>query len=101
MKTEHPHKCLSVLGNKVRCSILEELIKSPLTVKQLCKKLNKEQSVISHALQPLKECSFVDCKKKGKEREYFISSPIFTKNSNKPLFELIEEHVKKNCTSCE
>ncbi len=97
MKNHFPHKCFNVLGNEVRCNILELLRKKPLTVQELCGQLNKEQSTISHALQQLRECKFVSCTKKGKEREYYLSSEIFTHASAKPLFELIEEHARKNC----
>lgn len=68
-----------------------------MTVQELCKETKKEQSVISHALQQLRECKFVSCNKKGKEREYYLSSEIFTKASGKPLFEMIEEHAQKYC----
>lgn len=97
MKTHFPHKCLNVLGNELRCNILDLLRKNPMTVQELSNQLKKEQSTISHALQQLRECKFVSCTKKGKEREYYLSSDIFTKGSGKPLFELIEEHAKKNC----
>ncbi len=97
MKSSFPHKCLGVLGNKVRCEIIEALREKEKTVQELCKELKLEQSVVSHSLMDLRHCSFVDYKQKGKEREYYLSSDIFTKSKNKPLFELIEEHVKKNC----
>jgi len=97
MKTDYPHKCLGVLGNKLRCQIIDELIKKPQTVKELCKKTKSEQSLVSHALKELRHCSFVDYKKNGKESEYYISSNIFTTSKNKTFFELIEEHVEKNC----
>lgn len=102
MKTNYPnfpHKCLGVLGNELRCLIIESLKKKPKTVNELVKELKKEQSVISHALTDLKNCSFVNYKKRGKEREYYLSSDIFTNAKHKPLFELIEEHVRKHCAS--
>lgn len=97
MKSSYPHKCLGVLGNKLRCEIIDSLMDGPKTVQALCKYTKNEQSVVSHALMDLRHCSFVNFKQKGKEREYYLSSDIFTKSKNKPLFELIEEHVEKNC----
>ena len=97
MNADFPHKCLSVLGNKVRVEIIQLLQQKPRTVKEMCTALGKEQSLISHALQQLRECNYIDYKPNGKEREYFLKSDIFTKKSNKPIFELIEEHVQKYC----
>jgi DNA-binding transcriptional ArsR family regulator len=89
--------CLEVLGNKLRVSIIKSLAKKPKTVQKLCGELKKEQSAVSHALAQLRECNFVDYKRKGKEKEYFLKSGIFTEKMNKPLFETIEEHAKKHC----
>lgn len=97
MNSSFPHKCLGVLGNKLRCDIIEVLKDKPKTVQEICKEIKSEQSVVSHALMDLRHCNFVNFKQKGKEREYYLSSDIFTKSKNKPLFELIEEHVEKNC----
>jgi DNA-binding transcriptional ArsR family regulator len=86
-----------VLGNKLRCDIINSLRKEPKTVQKICKEIKAEQSIVSHALKDLRKCSFVNFKQKGKEREYYLSSDIFTKSKNKPLFELLKEHVEKNC----
>ena len=96
MKDTYPHKCLSVLGNEVRINIIAFLQEKPMTVNELCKKIGKEQSLVSHALKQLRHCNFVDFRKNGKEREYYLKSDIF-KKKNKPLFELIEEHATKYC----
>ncbi len=93
---ESPYKCLNVLGNELRVKIIELLKQKPLTVQEICEKLNREQSAVSHSLQQLRKCRFVDYRKKGKEREYYLQSNIF-KKGDKPIFELIEEHVRKNC----
>ncbi len=93
---EYPHKCLNVLGNELRISIINSLKEKPRTVLELTKILNAEQSKVSHSLQQLRECSFVDYKKQGKERIYFIKSEIF-KNEKGNIFELVEKHVEKYC----
>jgi DNA-binding transcriptional ArsR family regulator len=93
---KNPHKCLNVLGNELRINIIELLKEKPRTVKELCSKLKKEQSLISHSLIQLKKCDFVDSKKIGKEREYYLKSNIFNQKG-KTIFELINEHVEKYC----
>ena len=95
--TDAPFKCMEVLGNKLRIEILVLLMEKPRTVQEICKILGREQSLISHSLSQLKECSFVDFRKDGKSSIYYIKSEIFTKNMDKPLFELFEEHAKKYC----
>ncbi len=97
MSLSYPHKCLNILGNEIRINIIKSLREKPKTVLELCEEQGKEQSTISHALQQLRKCNFVGFEKKGKERYYFIKSKIFTKNSNKNILELIEEHVKEYC----
>lgn len=95
MNLEYPHKCLNVLGNELRLNIINELKKNPRTVQYLSQKLNSEQSKISHSLQQLKKCNFVDFEKNGKERKYFLKSEIFNEKGN--LFELVEKHVNTHC----
>ena len=95
-EASYSHFCLSVLGNELRLNIIAHLQQKEMTVSELCEKLNKEQSAVSHALQQLRHCSFVDYKKMGKEREYYLKSEIF-KRKDKPFFELITEHVQKYC----
>ncbi len=90
------HMCLNVLGNELRLNIIASLQKRDQSVTDLCNELNKEQSAVSHALQQLRHCSFVDYKKNGKERVYFLKSKIF-KEKNKPIFELVAEHVQTYC----
>ncbi len=95
------HKCFETLSNELRVSILKQLMKSPKTVKQLCKTLNAEQSRISHSLKILKKCKYVDSEIKGKERLYSIKKEI-TKNidenlTESNLFEMILKHHEKVC----
>jgi ArsR family transcriptional regulator, lead/cadmium/zinc/bismuth-responsive transcriptional repressor len=91
-----PHKCLEVLGNEVRMGIIQLLIKKEMTVLEICKSLDKEQSLISHSLKQLRECSFVDFKKCGKQNVYYLKSEIF-KDKNKTLLEMFIEHSNKYC----
>jgi predicted transcriptional regulator len=92
----YPHKCLNVLGNKLRINIIKLLKEKPRTVQELCDELNKEQSLVSHSLTQLKKCKFVDFEKFGKERKYFIKSKIFDQK-NKTIFEMLKEHAQQYC----
>jgi DNA-binding transcriptional ArsR family regulator len=97
MKTKsYHHKCFNILGNEIRLNIIALLKEKELTVQEMCEELGKEQSAVSHALQQLRHCSFVDYKRKGKEREYYWKSEIF-RQKGKSIFELITEHTQKYC----
>jgi DNA-binding transcriptional ArsR family regulator len=92
------HKCLATLSNELRISIIKELLKNPKSVGELAKKLNEEQSKISHSLKILKACKFVISSNKGKERIYSLSSNIFKKlKGNKNLFEILDDHYNNVC----
>jgi len=95
-ETHQSHKCLEVLGNEVRMNIIQSLMEKEMTVLQICKKLNKEQSLVSHSLKQLRECSFVDFRKEGKQNIYYLKSEIF-KDKSKTIFEMFNEHKNKYC----
>ena len=88
----------SVLGNKYRVKILQYLNKEgPKSVSDISKKLQMEQSAVSHALKRLLLCHFVEVKPNGKERVYEIN-----KETIQPLFNLIRKHVETYCAKgCE
>ena len=92
----YTHSCLNVLGNELRLNIIGALQCKSSSVRELCVTLNKEQSAVSHALQQLRHCNFVDFHKQGKEREYYLKSKVF-EQKNKSLIEMIEEHTEKYC----
>ena len=91
--------CLETLGNELRLQIVKELAGGPKSVQQLCKKLNAEQSRLSHSLQMLKKCNFVEVKPDGKQRIYSLKSDLLTgyKDGKKDLFELLDGHIKVFC----
>ncbi|HET6622595.1 MAG TPA: metalloregulator ArsR/SmtB family transcription factor [Candidatus Saccharimonadales bacterium] len=88
----------AVLGNPQRVRILQYLNRhGSKNVSQLCEKLGLEQSAVSHSLRRLSRCHFVECETRGKERIYSIN-----KDTVQPLFNLIDEHVRKYCVhGCE
>jgi len=83
----------SVLGNKHRVKIIQYLNSDgSKNVGEISRKLNLEQSVVSHSVKRLLLCHFVDVKQQGKERIYTINT-----DTVKPLFNLINKHVDTYC----
>lgn len=83
----------SVLGNKQRVRILQLLIsRGPSSVNDISRQLDIEQSAVSHHVRRLLLCHFVTVTPEGKERIYAINEETV-----KPLFVLIEKHVKQYC----
>lgn len=83
----------TVLGNKQRVRILQYLNSDgERTVGDIVQRLGAEQSAVSHSLKRLLECHFVDVENRGKARVYSINQ-----DTMKPLFELIDKHVRQYC----
>lgn len=83
----------TVLGNKQRVRILQYLSKEgDRNVGDISQRLGLEQSAVSHNMKRLLDCHFVSMQPAGKERVYTIN-----KDTVQPLFELIDEHVRKYC----
>jgi DNA-binding transcriptional ArsR family regulator len=83
----------SVLGNKQRVRILQFLNqKGPDCVSSISEALKIEQSAVSHDMKRLLLCHFVEVKQEGKKRVYNINEDTI-----KPLFLLIEKHVRTYC----
>ncbi|MFW5705228.1 MAG: ArsR/SmtB family transcription factor [Nanoarchaeota archaeon] len=81
-----------VIANKTRLKILETLSKKPLSVSQICEKLEEEQSKISHNLKKLYDCNFLEVETKGKQRIYTLN-----KDTISPLMELVKKHIQYHC----
>jgi DNA-binding transcriptional ArsR family regulator len=88
----------TILGNKQRVKILQLLGRhGPMSVSSIAEKLQAEQSAVSHSLRQLLTCHFVTVNRSGKERIYAINE-----DTVRPIFDLIEKHVKKYCVKgCE
>jgi len=95
--TKTYHVFFSKLSNPLRIKIISSLDESPKAVTQLSKRLNVEQSKISHALKELRECNIVKVKQKGKQRIYSLSKTIT------PILRMIDCHSKTciKCRACE
>ena len=93
--------CFETLSNELRVRIIESLMIGPLTVKQLSEKLGVEQSRLSHSLQMLKTCSYVDVEQKGKEHIYSLKPTVKgglempEERSN--IFTVIHRHAHTEC----
>jgi len=92
MKCSSYNKFFETISNKTRTRILEILQQKPLSVSEICKQLNEEQSKISHNLKCLADCHLLDVKQKGKQRIYSLN-----KDTMVPLMRLVDKHVKKYC----
>lgn len=83
----------TVLSNRQRVRILQLLsLEGAKNVSEISRKLKLEQSAVSHCMQRLRACHFVEVEQNGKERVYSINQ-----DTVQPLFSLINEHVRKYC----
>ncbi|MBU2634526.1 MAG: metalloregulator ArsR/SmtB family transcription factor [Nanoarchaeota archaeon] len=92
MKCKSYNLFFETISHKLRLKIVELLREKPLTVNEIAKKLNEEQSKISHNLKKLSDCHFVEFKKDGKNRIYSLNKETIV-----PLIKLVEKHVEKHC----
>ena len=83
------------LANPLKIEILSALKQKPLSVQELTKKLNQEQSKISHALIALNHYSIVQVEQKGKQRIYSLN-----KETISPILKIIDKHEFKYCKYC-
>lgn len=83
----------AVLSNKQRVRILQYLNETGASnVSSISKALEVEQSAVSHCMKRLLDCHFVEVEPQGKERLYRINNKTV-----KPLFKLIDQHVRSYC----
>ena len=80
------------ISPKTRMRIIELLQKKPMSVTEICEKLEEEQSNVSHSLKKLVECHFLEVKREGKNRIYSLNKETIV-----PLMNLVEKHVTKYC----
>lgn len=83
------------LANPLKIEIITALKLGDSSVQELTKKLNQEQSKISHALQSLKHCSIVKMEQQGKKRIYSLN-----KETILPILKIIDKHETKFCKGC-
>jgi len=92
MKCNAYHVFFRSLANSLKIEIITYLKNKPASVTELTKKLNVEQSKLSHALSSLKHCHIVEVKKQGKLRIYSLN-----KKTILPILEILDKHIKTFC----
>ncbi len=92
MKCPSYNLFFETISTKIRMEILYLLRVRPMSVSEICKSLNEEQSKVSHNLKKMVECHILDVKQKGKKRIYSINKePVI------PILDMVEKHVRKYC----
>jgi len=79
----------STLANPTRLAILEKLSEGEMNVTGLASELGQEQSMVSHNLKMLEQCSFVFSERRGKEK--YVS---LNKDTVNAIFGIVENHEK-------
>ena len=92
MKCESYETFFVNFANKTKLGIITALRSMPLNVNAIAKKVNEEQSTVSHNLKKLTDCHVLDVKKVGKERIYSLN-----KDTVITILKLVEKHVTKQC----
>jgi len=82
-------------ANTTRFCIIMALREKPLNVTQISKKINQEQSKVSHNLQKLVHCHILNVKKQGKQRIYSLNRKTVI-----PMINIIEKHIGNHCKGC-
>lgn len=92
MKSSSYNHFFANFANKTRLGIILSLQNEPLSVNEIAKKLDEEQSNVSHHLKNLANCSILNVKQNGKKRIYSIN-----KTTVFPMLRLVQAHVDQNC----
>jgi DNA-binding transcriptional ArsR family regulator len=97
------NKCFETISNELRVRILQALMDKPMSVTALSRKLSVEQSRLSHSMQMLKTCSYVDMEHKGKEHIYSLKETIrggLEMPSDKAnIFTVVHRHAHTHCAN--
>jgi ArsR family transcriptional regulator, cadmium/lead-responsive transcriptional repressor len=80
------------LTSEPRLRIINLLRKEKKNVSEIMEELNMDQTAVSHDLARLKSCGFVISEIDGKFRRYKLNEETI-----KPLMDLIDKHMSKNC----
>lgn len=79
----------TAIGSPSRYNILEKLMHGGLSVNSLVEEIGLSQSNVSHHMECLMNCGFVEMRSAGKEHIYSINKEIL------PILEGIEKHMLK------
>ena len=83
-------------ANNARFKIIMALRNTELSVTDICKETNQEQSRVSHHLKSMSQCNILNVKQQGKKRIYSLN-----KETVLPILKLVEKHVKYYCRECD
>ena len=97
--------CFETLSNELRLKILGILAEKPMSVQELAGRLKAERSRVSHSLEMLRDCRYVDFSKSGKERIYSLAGSmkggIKTKGAKSMhIFDFLDAHMEEHCSEC-
>ena len=93
----HDH-CFETLSSKLRIEVIRLLSQNAMSVSEISQKLGVEQSRLSHSLQLLRDCNYVDVIQKGKQRIYSLKDNVF-KGKEGNIFEVIDGHIQEFCNN--
>ncbi|MFW6186016.1 MAG: ArsR/SmtB family transcription factor [Halobacteriota archaeon] len=71
-------RLLKCMANDTRFQILKLLEEKEMCVCEIMETLDKEQSVISHHLQRLRECGLIQKRVEGQKRIYSLADPTIS-----------------------
>jgi DNA-binding transcriptional ArsR family regulator len=94
-------RVFSALGDETRLRIFQTLIESddPLHVSAICEETNLSPNLVSHHLQCLANCTFVEVEQEGRKRFYEVTRPEAVE-----MLQLADECIRQdveNVLDCE
>jgi DNA-binding transcriptional ArsR family regulator len=92
MKCNSYDNFFSNFANKTKFRMIMLLKDRPMSVNDLAKAMDEEQSKISHNLTKLSQCNILTAKQDGKKRIYSLN-----KDTIMPIMKMVEKHVEKHC----
>ena len=92
--------CFEVLGNPLRADIINELMRVPHSVSELALILDAEQSRVSHSLDALRKCGFVEAKREGKKMIYTVPAGFAKKVKERGILAALEMHYASHAGEC-
>ena len=96
------HLCFETLANDLRIKIIESLSKQALSVQEIAERVGAERSTVSHSLKVLRECSYVNAQKQGKEMVYSLAPKVLEGIENEGvhrsgMFKFMDSHIEHFC----
>ena len=93
MKAYSYYEFFKNLSNRTRFKIIIALRDQSLNVSAIASFIGEEQSKVSHNLKKMSACHILNIERRGKERIYSLNRDTII-----PILNIVERHVKKNCS---